>query len=233
MDAARFQGFPVLLFDAETDDDLKTIALAGCRLEQRILWAGSGGLARCLPRGWGLRAEVSPNKAHPSSSQTLVINGSFNPTNKDQLTTLGQAGTMIYWIEDEDAENRALCQRKVEKLLKALENGNDIALSVRLNRPIKSAGHLQRLQDTLQFSAGRCLTAQRNIGLILIGGDTAIKLYRNLEANAIRIEGEVQPGVPHGRWVGGRWNDRPVVTKAGGFGQADTLAEAVAFLKGK
>ena len=162
-----------------------------------------------------------------------MINGSFNPTNKEQLTTLEQAGTMIYWIEDEDAESHALCRRKVENLLKALENGNDTALSVRLNRPIKSAGHLQRLQDTLQSSAGRCLTAQRNIGLILIGGDTAIKVYRNLEAIAIRIEGEVQPGVPHGRWVGGRWGDRPVVTKAGGFGQADTLAEAVAFLKGK
>ena len=69
--------------------------------------------------------------------------------------------------------------------------------------------------------------------MILIGGDTAIKIYRSLDAAAIRIEGEVQPGVPHGRWVGGRFSELPVVTKAGGFGQADTLVTAVAFLKGK
>jgi uncharacterized protein YgbK (DUF1537 family) len=92
---------------------------------------------------------------------------------------------------------------------------------------------LQRLQDALQFAAGRCLAASDNIGLILIGGDTAIKLFRNLQAEAIRIEGEVQPGVPHGRWVGGRLDRQPVVTKAGGFGQAETLAKAVAFLKGE
>lgn len=233
MEAARFQGFPFLVFDAEADEDLKTIVLAGCRLERRILWAGSGGLARCLPLGWGLRTQTARSRFHLSCPQTLVINGSFNPANKEQLVCLELGGTTVYWIEDEDAEDPNRCHRKVESLLGLLERGSDAALSVRLNKPIRSAAHLQRLQDALQFAAVRCLAADGNIGLILIGGDTAIKLYRNLAAAAIRIEGEVQPGVPHGRWVGGRLNEQPVVTKAGAFGQADTLTKAVAFLKGK
>jgi len=231
MDAARFQGFPFLVFDAEIDEDLKTIVVAGCRLERRILWAGSGGLARSLPLAWGLRARQ--REFHLSCPQTLVINGSFNPANKDQLGYLEQTSTTVYWIEDEDADDETRCHWKVESLLDLLDQGNDVALSVRLNKPIKSASHLQRLQDALQFAAARCLAAADKIGLILIGGDTAIKLYRNLQADAIRIEGEVQPGVPHGRWVGGRLDGQPVVTKAGGFGQADTLAKAVAFLKGE
>ncbi len=232
MEAARFQGFPFLVFDAEADEDLKTVVLAGCRLERRILWAGSGGLARCLPLGWGLRTQTGQSKFHLSCLQTLVINGSFNPANQEQLACLERGGTTVCWIEDEDAENHNRCHRKVESLLGLIERGRDAALSVRLNKPIRSAAHLQRLQDALQFAAARCLPADGNIGLILIGGDTAIKLYRNLEAAAIRIEGEVQPGVPHGRWVGGRLNEQPLVTKAGGFGQTDTLAKAAAFLKG-
>ena len=233
MEASRFQGFPFLVFDAETDEDLKTIVLAGCRLERRMLWAGSGGLARCLPLGWGLRTQAWQSEFHLSCPQTLVINGSFNPVNKEQLVCLEQGGTAVYWIEDEDAEDHNLCRRKVESLLGLLKHGSDAALSVRLNKPIRSASHLQRLQDALQFTAARCLAANGNIGLVLIGGDTSIKLYRKLEAAGIRVEGEVQPGVPHGRWVGGRLNEQPVVTKAGGFGQTDTLAKAVAFLKGE
>ena len=232
MDAARFQGFPFLVFDAEVDEDLKTIVLAGCRLERRILWAGSGGLARCLPLAWGL--PHTPTRFHLSCPQTLAINGSFNPANKEQLGCLEQGGATVYWIEDEDADDETRCRRKVESLLGLLEQRQATWLSASgLNKPIRSATHLQRLQDALQFAATRCLAATDNIGLILIGGDTAIKLYRNLQAGAIRIEGEVQPGVPHGRWVGGRLDGQPVVTKAGGFGQADTLAKAVAFLKGK
>lgn len=232
MESAQFHGFPFLVFDAEVEEDLKTIVLAGCRLERRILWAGSGGLARCLPLGWGLRIHASETEVHLSCPRTLVINGSFNPVNKEQLASLERKGTAVYWIEDEDAEDNTLCQRKVESLLGRLEDGGEAALSVRLNKPIRSAGHLQGLQDTLQFAAARCLATDRNMGLILIGGDTAIKLYRNLEASGIRVEGEVQPGVPHGRWVGGRLNGQPLVSKAGGFGQPDTLAKAVAFLKG-
>jgi len=231
MDTARFQGFPFLVFDATVEEDLKTIVLAGCRLERRILWAGSGGLARCLPLGWGLRTQQ--RDIHLSCPQTLAINGSFNPANKEQLGCLEQRGTTVYWIEDEDAEDETRRRQKVESLLGLLDQGGDVALSVRLNKPIRSASQLQRLQDGLQFAATRCLAAVDNIGLILIGGDTAIKLHRNLQAEAILIEGEVQPGVPHGRWVGGRLDGQPVVTKAGGFGQADTLTKAVAFLRGK
>lgn len=233
MESAQFHGFPFLVFDAEVEADLKTIVLAGCRLERRILWAGSGGLARCLPLGWGLHIhQASETEVHLACPQTFVINGSFNPANKEQLASLERGGTAVYWIEDEDADDNTFCQRKVESLLEQLEHGRDAALSVRLSKPIRSAGHLQQLQDTLQFAAARCLAIDRNIGLILIGGDTAIKLYRNLEASGIRVDGEVQPGVPHGRWVGGRLNGRPLVTKAGGFGKSDTLAKALAFLKG-
>jgi uncharacterized protein YgbK (DUF1537 family) len=67
--------------------------------------------------------------------------------------------------------------------------------------------------------------------LVLTGGDTAVGVARRLGAKGIEVLGEVEPGVPFGRLVGGK--PYPVVTKAGGFGHSDTLCDAVDFLVGE
>lgn len=231
MAAARFRGCPFLVFDASQEDDLKVVALAGCRLEEKVLWVGSGGLARYLPLGWGLRR--AERSAKPLTvRRALVINGSLNPANSVQLTVLVQErGFGLLWIEDEDSDNSVQTQQKADDFLKQFENCPNAIVSVRLHKPIRSAAHLQRLQDALQYAATRCIQAWGPLGLTVIGGDTAMKLYRRLAAVGIRIEAEVQPGVPYGTWIGGRLDGEPIVTKAGGFGQADTLVRAVEFLK--
>ena len=69
--------------------------------------------------------------------------------------------------------------------------------------------------------------ATRPAGLVLVGGQTARLVCRRLQAQGVRIEGELEPGVPYGRLIGGVWDGLPVVTKAGGFGGPDTLLDAV------
>jgi uncharacterized protein YgbK (DUF1537 family) len=61
--------------------------------------------------------------------------------------------------------------------------------------------------------------------LVLTGGSTAFSVARRLGAAGIRLEGEVEPGVPFGTLVGPR--PYRVVTKAGGFGGPETLVNAV------
>ena len=62
-------------------------------------------------------------------------------------------------------------------------------------------------------------------GLVLTGGATAVGVARRLGASGIRLEGEVEAGVPMGTLIGP--SPYPVVTKAGGFGGPDTLVGAV------
>ena len=62
-------------------------------------------------------------------------------------------------------------------------------------------------------------------GLVLTGGATALGVARRLGASGIGLAGEVEVGVPIGALIGE--NPYPVVTKAGGFGRADTLVGAV------
>ncbi len=61
-------------------------------------------------------------------------------------------------------------------------------------------------------------------GLLMCGGDTALLVCRLLGAEGIRLEAEIEPGVPFGRLMAGVGDGLAVVTKSGGFGGSDTLA---------
>jgi len=61
--------------------------------------------------------------------------------------------------------------------------------------------------------------------LVMTGGSTAVRVALRLGASGIRLEGEVEAGVPWGTLIGP--NPYRVVTKAGGFGGPDTLVGVV------
>jgi uncharacterized protein YgbK (DUF1537 family) len=67
--------------------------------------------------------------------------------------------------------------------------------------------------------------------LVLCGGDIAVATCRALRADGVILGGEVQPGVPWGRLVGGELPNLPVVTKAGGFGTPDVFRAVIRFLR--
>lgn len=59
--------------------------------------------------------------------------------------------------------------------------------------------------------------------LLVTGGETAIAVLAALRARGLSLAGEVAPGVALGTIVGGPFDGLAVVTKAGGFGDPDTL----------
>ena len=59
--------------------------------------------------------------------------------------------------------------------------------------------------------------------LLLTGGETAIAVLRALGGDGLRLTGELEPGVAIAALVGGPFQGVTVLTKAGGFGDADAL----------
>ena len=59
--------------------------------------------------------------------------------------------------------------------------------------------------------------------LLVTGGETLYGLLQALGASSLLATGELMPGVPHARVVGGRWHDLTVIAKSGGFGAPDLL----------
>jgi D-threonate/D-erythronate kinase len=87
-----------------------------------------------------------------------------------------------------------------------------------------------RIVDRLGALTSRLVARRPGLGLVLTGGDTARAVCRHLGIGGIRLLEEVAPGIPLGQLVG----PRPLyaVTKAGAFGEEDTLVKAVNKLKG-
>ena len=59
--------------------------------------------------------------------------------------------------------------------------------------------------------------------LLLTGGETAVAVCRALRATGIRLAGELEPGLALGALLDGPRAGLPVITKAGGFGDPETL----------
>jgi len=164
----------------------------------------------------------------------LLICGSLNPVNKAQLEQLGQRGlATVITLWDEDTHSPPRTENRLKPALEALARKRSAALCLRLEQRIRSRGHLQRLQQALQSATARLLDSAAPGATILVGGDTALKVYEQCGAKGIRILGDVEPGIPWGRWIGGRMDGLPLVTKAGGFGNPDTLCDIALFLAGR
>ncbi|MBM4448454.1 MAG: hypothetical protein FJ015_04355 [Chloroflexi bacterium] len=75
------------------------------------------------------------------------------------------------------------------------------------------------------------LTSHRFAGLFLSGGDIALEVCRRLQASAIQVNGEVEPGVPAGELIGGQFPGMRIVTKAGGFGTEAAMVKSIVYLE--
>jgi len=138
----------------------------------------------------------------------LVINGSFNPVNVEQFGMLSETqGIPRLWITKDDQLNSISTLHKIDFLLGRIQQGKDAGLSVQLVRSSNSSHQVHLLQETLRYAVDQCLQSGLVEKLIIVGGDTAMDIYRNNGAQGIQIIGEIEPGIPYGKWIGGRLKD--------------------------
>ena len=121
-----------------------------------------------------------------------------------------------------DAGWRASARRVAE----TLAAGGDALVSIAAdpNPDLSGGANLaRRLADVLRPAAP-------HVGaLFATGGETALALLNALGVNGIRLLDEIEPGVPLGLTRGAL--SVPVVTKAGAFGDAGTLARCLSHLR--
>ena len=68
-------------------------------------------------------------------------------------------------------------------------------------------------------------------GVFLTGGDTALGMLMNIEADGSQILSEIRVGIPLVRVKGGKYEGMKLVTKAGAFGADDAAAFALRKIK--
>jgi D-threonate/D-erythronate kinase len=212
------EDYECVVADAERDADLKTLVRAVSD-PATVLWAGSAGLALALgsvyPGPCAGEASVQRAPVRP----VLVVVGSLSDVAREQVRRLvGEYGKVDIPVGVGEAD---AVQEAVETAREALAGG---ACAVVRSPEERSASSESILGELAEVAA---LLSEEGLfeGMVLTGGATAVGVARRLEASGIRLEGEVEPGVPMGALIGPR--PYPVVTKAGGFGGPDTLVGAV------
>jgi uncharacterized protein YgbK (DUF1537 family) len=204
--------------DAVSDEDLEALVRA-VPDPSAILWAGSAGLALALGGAYpGPHATTSLSPPVPAR-RVLVVVGSLSEVSRGQLRTLAdEHGCAAVPVASQSgAVGEALGAARV-----ALSGGACAALHSKEDRDASGAGSFVRaLAEVVSGLSEEGLVD----ALVLTGGETAVGVARRLGAVGIRLEGEVEPGIPIGTLIGP--SPYRVVTKAGAFGEPGTLIRAV------
>lgn len=216
-------GLPALVCDAERQSDLEALARASAPLVQQLFWVGSAGLAEALPGALGLTATNAPRPR--GDGPVLTVVGSMSRHSQAQAEHL-VAGSQQHW--ERLAPSWLLePQRELERtalatiLAQRLASGEDVLVSLdqQARDPRQAVALSQTLAELLQPAL------REAAALVATGGETARALLARAGITALDLHGALAPGVALAstRWRGRLLN---VVTKAGGFGQPDTLLDA-------
>jgi 4-hydroxythreonine-4-phosphate dehydrogenase len=228
MEDAWHRGVAAMVCDCIAEADLGVTAVASLLLTSAV-WVGSAGLAGALA------ALVAPARlmhpalpAHPGGVLTVV--GSPAEISRLQARMLVESGLVRHVVVTHEtllAGPQSPGWRAArDSLSEGLMAGRDVLLEI----AVVSDPDLSRGPEVVAGLAALVTPVAKSLGaLVATGGETACALLSGFGIHAIRLLEEVEPGVPLGVTLGAL--SFPVVTKAGGFGNADTLRRCLARLR--
>jgi 4-hydroxythreonine-4-phosphate dehydrogenase len=217
-----------LVCDAQTDDDLRAIAQAGQGFGRQALWVGSAGLARVLPAAAGFSRPRQAERSHvPKAGPVVCAVGSRSGVSREQFAMLQE-------------HKRASCFTLAPELLRQGSRGAAWMLQSDAVSRAASVGDVAvRLDDAADADPAESLrlcTAMGAFlaphvagarGVIATGGETARAVLLAAGVSSLRLGREVEPGIPLSYAADGL----RVITKAGAFGNAETLLECFKVLR--
>ena len=229
----RFASYTdVLICDAETDADLRSIAAASITLGPHTVWAGSAGLAYHLPRAARFaRIPLSIPDEPLAKGPTIFVVGSNSGASRQQTLLLGAAPELVTICVSQNTliagtRSSAWLQHQ-EQMDRAIGAGADMVVMIGEEHSVgNETGQL--LSAAL---AGLVQPFAAHAGaLVATGGETARSVLEAWGIARLRLVGELETGVPVS--VTEDWSHRlPVLTKAGAFGTCETLLHCLEFLR--
>jgi uncharacterized protein YgbK (DUF1537 family) len=215
-------GVRAVVVDAVSDEDLETIARAGDLLDVPTLLVGSGGLSsHLLPSDHGSSAGARwltlPEDGR-SVRRGLTIVGSYSTLATVQLAALTAAG----------AAHIVLDHSRLDALPDGLADAmaaGDVVVSPDPAEPVLKT----RAAAVARALATAALAGLDNCDVLLVsGGETARAILDGLGARSMTVLGELEPGVVVNTLPG---VDQYFITKAGAFGDENTLARTLRNMK--
>ena len=228
------RGIRHIVFDAANRAHLDRIAQLIFSLQHKVLPVGSAGLAGSIAKLLPAKPiSDDPAKNIRSERFNLLVCGTTSEITRQQIDKLLESHpyevNQLPPVMLADQNRRDDFSKIVASVRSSLSKKN-VILTIEAQQNSQSAprkASLQQFADSIVGGLGlfiaEVVAATKPGRLFLTGGDTADAILTAIEAEGIRILGEVVTGVVQGVILGGLLDDLPVVTKAGAFGQQDTL----------
>jgi uncharacterized protein YgbK (DUF1537 family) len=224
--SGQCQNTDVIVCDAATDKDMMAIARLAAAFGERAIWVGSAGLAHCIPEAAGLAPALSARHRAtllPSGPALFVI-GTATPRTREQVNVLLSSSKIHAVVVSPEillgGRESARWRELTAELATALKNREHTILVCDSEPVIQSAYSGQLSFALAEMTAGLGDDAGT---LVASGGETARKVLDRWQVRSLRLRGELERGVP----ISSAWRDETnsitVITKAGDFGQPDTL----------
>lgn len=246
VDEESRKGNRIILFDAENRQELANIVDVAFMMERMPLLVGSAGLAREVAKKISSRSSIPRASGEGSKpfKHLLIISGSASRVTHQQLKQIEGNDVPEFtlppsWLIPGNTISETERKNISKKIADALSKRHAL-----LKAPIEPfpkdltdpTVHLKITKSLASLALSALEESRVNpheFALILTGGETAMSVIRLLQAEGIKIEGELLEGIMKGHLTGGKWDGMTVVTKAGAFGNEDALKNVVKILEGK
>jgi len=240
------KGNKIIVLDSTMENHLKDIFNSGLKFGGTVLFSGSAGLANHFPinnnRPEKLKANIENIK-----SPVIVVAGSRNYIVGQQISYLKNSLNLPeikIELEQAFSDREKLLENDIAKSIEFVNAGQDLLIYTdsiynerqSINKKLMIKYHLsfRELEIEIKKIFGKLaaeIIRQTNArNLILTGGDVALGVCEELKINNMNILDELLPGIP---LMSANDENRTlhIITKAGGFGKADTLYLLIKELK--
>lgn len=243
----QFRSGTFLVLDSESVEDLGRIAAFLGKSGLTCAMAGCAGFASFLPELANIKKITRPEKVS-FGNRVLTVCGSINEVSLEQLKWAEKCGYLVVTLASDAILDTAYFDTEsggklLEKLIKTFDACGKLALRTAGSR--EEADRCLNLADVYNVPKSElCSIIASNIGklvrkvldkvpidtLIVFGGDTAMGIMNALGCRVLIPKEEIMPGVAVSEIPGSK-NSMKLVSKAGGFGNRDTLIEIERYME--
>jgi uncharacterized protein YgbK (DUF1537 family) len=229
-----------VVVEATDQAALDTLAEVVAQLGAQALPAGSAGLALALADAWRPQGAASaPAPAPRINGPILLLRTSANAVSRRQVSRLLEefpaASVAALSPTLADLADDARAESWIARLHVALPKPGLLVLEAPTERLAgASLVDASRRVARIMAAAVAAIVAREQVDtLVLLGGDGADATLDALGVRNLQVMRNIVEGVPVAQSLGRGKEELVVVTKAGGFGDENTLLTVIRWLRGE
>jgi D-threonate/D-erythronate kinase len=237
-----YQAYDIIIFDAETNEDIKTICIVLAKCQHDVICVDPGPLTYYYTR-------TLINKINSLDQKFIYLVGSVVDTTYEQLNQIKHDKDFEYIYIDPVKLIDTVCEKELideitHLVMECSKKFICITTTDIENRKVLNLKQIGEVQNCCAEDVSNRINSHLaaivvNIidqypwiaGVFCSGGDTALGFLTSTDAKGINLVQEVMPLSVFGKIVGGSCNGMPIITKGGMIGDKNAYIKIKEFFE--